>query len=407
MKQRQIFKVVLAWSILLLIFGSAAFAGTTGKIAGVITDKETGERLPGVAVTIEGTTMGAAANEKGEYFILNVPPGLYTLKATLIGYTPVEMASVQVLLDLTTTINFQLTAQAVEVKGVTVTAERPVFEPDLTSTVYITTAVDVVHRPVINTDGSIHRAPGGGFDQIGGPINQGNVGTAIGNEGNRVADTANPGITLRGGRPEEVVYMVDGLSITDPILAVQSTNLSQFTVSESQLIPSGFNAEYGNALSGIVNYVTKEGGTKLSGTYQYSTDQLLGSKYDLGTNQHFLNLSGPVPGTMNKLSYYLAGNLYLTDDWGPRLYKLPHHQQQTYRTQGKLTYRLSPSITLRTGGFFNRRQYERYNHTFLYDLGGYLCTLEKAKQAYIALTHSVSKNTFYEFKLGYLAMTIL
>ena len=392
--------MVLAWSILLLIFGSAAFAGTTGKIAGIIKDKDTGEQLPGVAITIEGTTMGAAANEKGEYFILNVPPGLYKLKANLIGYTSMEVDRVQVLLDLTTTINFELTAQAVEVKGVTVTAERPIFEPDMTSTAHITTAVDMVHRPVINTDGIIQRTPGVVFDPIGGPINQGTQGTVIGNEGDRVNDTANPGITLRGGRPQEVIYMVDGLSITDPILAGQATNLNHFTIAESQLITSGFNAEYGNALSGIVNYVTQEGGTKLSGRYQYSTDQFLGDKYDLGTNEHFLNLGGPIPGTMNKMSYYLAGNLYLTDDWSPRLHILPHHQQQTYRIQGKLIYKPIPAITLRAGGFLNRRQYQRYDHSWLYNLDGFDCTLEKAKQGYIAMTHNLSKRTFYELKLG-------
>ncbi len=399
---------MLAWSISLFILTSIGFAGTTGKIAGVIRDKDTGEQLPGVAITIEGTTMGAAANEKGEYFILNIPPGVYKLKAALIGYTPVEMDKVQVLLDLTTTINFELSAQAVEVKGMTVTAERLIFEPDLTSTAHITTAVDLIHRPVINTDGIIQRAPGVVFDQIAGPINQGTQGTVIGNEGDRVNDTANPGITLRGGRPQEVVYMVDGLSITDPILAGQATNLNQFTISESQLIASGFNAEYGNALSGIVNYVTQEGGTKLSGRYQFSTDhinvkghELLGEKYDLGTAEHFLNLGGPVPGTMNKLSYYLAGNLYLTDDWSPRLHELPHHQQQTYRLQGKLNYKPTPSITVRAGGFINRRQYQRYDHSWLFNLNGFDCTLEKAQQVYLALTHNLSKRTFYEAKIGF------
>jgi hypothetical protein len=377
------------------------WGAVTGKIAGIIKDKDTGEPLPGVTVVIVGTTMGAAANEKGEYFILNVPPGVYKLKASLIGYTPVEVEQVQVSLDLTTTIDFQLTAQPVEVGGITVTAERPIIEPDLTSTAHIVTSVDVIHRPVINTDGIINRSPGVVFDPIGGPIDQGTQGTVIGNEGRRVTDTANPGITLRGGRPEEVVYMVDGLSITDPILAGQATNLNHFTISESQLITSGFNAEYGNAMSGIVNYVTQEGGVKLAGRYQYSTDRILGDKYDLGTNEHFLNVGGPVPGTESKLTYYLAGNLYLTDDWAPRLHQLPHHQQQTYRTQGKLTYKLTPAITLRTGGFLNRRQYERYDHSWLFDLSGFDATLEKAKQFYLALTHSVSKSTFYEVKLGF------
>jgi len=394
-------KLVLAGSILLFVFASLVHAGTTGKIAGIIKDKDTGEPLPGVAVVIEGTTMGAAANEKGEYFILNLPPGVYKLKATLIGYAPMDVDNVSVSIDLTTTIDFELVSEAVEVRGVTVTAERPIFEPDLTSTAHIITSVDVIHRPVINTDGIVYRTPGVVFDPIGGPINSGTQGTVLGNEGDRVIDSANPGITLRGGRPQEVVYMVDGLSITDPILSGQATNLNHFTISEVQLITSGFNAEYGNALSGIVNYVTQEGGSKSSGRYQYSTDAILGDDYDFGTNEHFLSLNGPVPGTEGKLTYYLSGNLYLTDDWGPRLHKLPHHEQQTYRTQGKLTYKLTPSVTLRAGGFRNRRQYERYNHSWLYNLDSYNATMEKAKQVWVGLTHSVSKSTFYEAKLGY------
>ena len=391
----------LLLTVLLVQGRDSVWAGTTGKIAGIIKDKDTGERLPGVTVMIMETTMGAATNEKGEYFILNVIPGVYRLKASLIGYTPVEIDQVKVSIDLTTTIDFELVAQPVEVGGITVTAERPIFEPDLTSTAHIITSVDIIHRPVINTDGIVYRTPGVVFDPIGGPINQGTQGTVIGNEGDRVTDSANPGITLRGGRPQEVVYMVDGLSITDPILSGQATNLNHFTISEVQLITSGFNAEYGNALSGMINYVTQEGGAKFSGRYQYSTDAILGDDYDLGTNEHFLSLNGPVPGSDGKLSYYLSGNLYLTDDWGPRLHTLPHHQQQTYRTQGKLTYKLTPAITLRTGGFFNRRQYERYNHSWLYNLESYNATLEKANQFYLAWTHSVSKSAFYELKLGY------
>jgi hypothetical protein len=400
LNNKQIFKLVLAGSILLFVFSSLVQAGTTGKIAGVVTDRDTGERLPGVAVTIVGTTMGAAANENGEYFILNIPPGVYALRANLIGYAPMDVENVSVSLDLTTTIDFELVSEALEVAGVTVTAERPIFEPDLTSTAHILTTADVVHRPVINTDGIIYRTPGVVFDPIAGPINQGTQGTVLGNEGARVIDSANPGITLRGGRPQEVVYMVDGLSITDPILSGQATNLNHFTISEVQLITSGFNAEYGNAMSGIINYVTQEGGSEFSGRYQYSTDQFLGEDYDLGTNEHFLSINGPIPGTENKLTYYVSGNLYLTDDWGPRLYILPHHQQQTYRTQGKLTYKVTPSITLRGGGFYNRRQYERYNHSWLYNLDSYNATLEKANQFWLGLTHAVSKSTFYEAKVG-------
>ncbi len=408
MRKLILFKLISLGLMLCFLMVPVIFAGTTGKIAGVVKDKETGEPLPGVSVMITGTTMGAATNLKGEYFILNVRPGLYKLKASLIGYAPVEMENVAVSIDLTTTMNFELISEAVEVTGVTVTAEKPLIEEDLTSTAHIITSADIIHRPVINTDGIIYRTPGVVFDPIAGPINSGTQGTVIGNEGDRVTDTANPGVTLRGGRPQEVVYMVDGFSITDPILSGQATNLNHFTISEVQLITSGFNAEYGNALSGIINYVTQEGGLKFTGRYQYATDAIFGElgddwekDYDFGTNEHFMTLSGPIPGTKEKVRFYFGGNLYLTEDWEPRQHKLPHHQQQTYRTQGKLTFKFSPSITLRVGGFDNRRQYERYNHSWLYNLDSYDATLEKANQINATLTHTLSKSTFYELRVGY------
>ena len=59
-------------AIMVLLVWSAAWAGTTGKIAGKVTDKESGEPLPGVNVIIVGTTTGAATNINGEFFIINV-----------------------------------------------------------------------------------------------------------------------------------------------------------------------------------------------------------------------------------------------------------------------------------------------------------------------------------------------
>ena len=87
--------------LVLLFFSSASWAGTTGKLAGLVKDTQTGEALPGVAVQIVGTTIGAATNIEGEYFIINVPPGRYRIKASLVGYTPVEVRDVKVSLDLT------------------------------------------------------------------------------------------------------------------------------------------------------------------------------------------------------------------------------------------------------------------------------------------------------------------
>ena len=76
----------LGFLTIFLIFSCNSFAGTTGKIAGKIIDATTNETLIGVNVIIVGTTMGAATDINGEYYILNIPPGTYEVKASLIGY---------------------------------------------------------------------------------------------------------------------------------------------------------------------------------------------------------------------------------------------------------------------------------------------------------------------------------
>ena len=71
--------------LMLTLLTSTLFAGTTGKISGVVVDAGNGEPLPGVAVQLEGTTIGAQTNINGEYVILNIPPKTYTVKVRLVG----------------------------------------------------------------------------------------------------------------------------------------------------------------------------------------------------------------------------------------------------------------------------------------------------------------------------------
>ena len=83
-------------------------AGTTGKISGKVVDQETGEPLIGCNVIISEIALGAATNLDGTYFILNVPPGSYTLRASMIGYGSVQMNDLQVILDLPAKADFFL-----------------------------------------------------------------------------------------------------------------------------------------------------------------------------------------------------------------------------------------------------------------------------------------------------------
>lgn len=110
----------------LLSSASQSYAGTTGKIAGVVRDAATGEPIPGCNIVIVGSTIGAASDINGQYFIINVNPGKYSVKASMVGYRTVTVDNVQIIADLTTQIDFNLESASVQLEGdIVVTAERP------------------------------------------------------------------------------------------------------------------------------------------------------------------------------------------------------------------------------------------------------------------------------------------
>ncbi|NOZ57850.1 MAG: TonB-dependent receptor [Calditrichaeota bacterium] len=241
--------MIAALALVVAGLSPAAMAGTTGKIAGKVVDAATGDPLPGANVIIEGTQMGAATDENGEYFIINVPPGLYTLRAQMIGYSPVVQKGVRVSIDLTTTVNFSLQQQVVEGKEVVVTAQRPIVQPDISGT----------ERNIDPEELSTGRYQ-----------NVANVVTAQVGVDAVSAWEDRPGI--RGSSLEESQFIVDGVPQTDPLVQRPYYRVNLDAVQEIKLQTGGFSARYGNLRSGLVNVVTKEGGPKYHGSvnFQYS-----------------------------------------------------------------------------------------------------------------------------------------
>ena len=119
-----------------------------GKITGIIINKETGEPLPGVNVVIEEISLGAATDVNGDYFIINVPPGDYTLQVSYIGYATQKVQNLRVNIDQTTFQNIAMTADVLEGEEVIVMADRPIVQKDLTSSQKITTGAEMKEMPV-------------------------------------------------------------------------------------------------------------------------------------------------------------------------------------------------------------------------------------------------------------------
>ena len=319
--------------IILLFSANFVFAGITGKITGRITEKGTGDPLPGVNVIITGTTLGSTTDLDGNYFILNVNPGVHTVQASMVGYTTVTMEKVVVISDLTTNLNFELPQATLELGEVVIVAERPMMQKDVTASRTIKTSEDMMAMPVDNI-----------FEVV-----------------NLTAGTV--GDNFRGGRATEVVYMVDGASIMDPVAGVYRGSVPSDAIEELSTETGGFSAEYGNAQSGVIQMIMKEGGDKLSGSLRYKTNDFGSSEIssdEMLKNLQF-TLGGPVPFSKDILPglgmrFFGAFEFYDTKGY------FPNEDSTGYCYSGKLTYNLSEKHKLTFSGFWTDQDYTDYFH---------------------------------------------
>jgi len=286
-------KFIIGLIFCLLFVISEIFAGTTGKIAGAVKDSETGEGLPGVNVIIEGTTLGAGTDADGTYIILNIPPGLYTIVFNYIGYQGIIVRDVRINVDFTTRLDQNLQQTVLEGETVEVFGERnPLVRQDLTNTQVAVTSETILDLPV---------------DQINEVLAL-QAGITVDNSG---------ALHFRGGRTNEISYQVNGLSINNPYGNAQGVGLAVNAIEEVSVSTGTFSAEYGNALSGVINFVTKDGGNKYNGSLRAWTGDHVSDHseifYNIDENDPFNNhrlewtLSGPVPLLGNKLTFFTSG----------------------------------------------------------------------------------------------------
>ncbi len=218
-------------SLIIATTTSIILASTTGKIAGTITDAETGEPLWGVNVIVEGVSggMGAATDAHGYYVILNIPPGTYTLKTTMIGYTAITKTDIDVFIDQTSTVDFALVKSILQGDEVVVTAKRSIVHKD------VSTSVLSVNAEEIET--SIHTS----------------VANIIGEQ------AGIQGLQVRGGAVDETAFLVDGVMLRNPRTNEPITGIALSGIQNINVKRGGFEAEYGQVRGGIINVVTREG----------------------------------------------------------------------------------------------------------------------------------------------------
>jgi outer membrane receptor protein involved in Fe transport len=400
-----------------LVAASALFAGSTGKLAGKVTDKSTGEPLPFVNVIIVGTTTGAATDVDGNYTILNIPPGTYSVKASAVGYIDMVVENVKIQIDFTTRIDFALSPTSIELsQEVVVTASKPLVQKDLTSSTAVINSQDIQALPITSFQDALQLQAG-------------------------IVKDKNGDFHFRGGRKGEVSYWIDGVPVTDAYSGGTVVDVNKNSIQEMQLVTGAFNAEYGQAMSGIVNIATKSGGNDFHGTLtayegayltQYS-DVFYGTKqvapFSGSTENKISWLEGSLNGPILKdiLTFYIDARYYYTGGYlfGQRRYntydiantvdvdKANWIIQQTGNdavvsmapdmeayAQGKLTLKLTPTFTIAYDYILDNSRGKDYDFSYKYNPDGLLSNFKKGYLNSLTITHAVSSSTFYTVGLS-------
>lgn len=264
-------------AILLISFFALAgglMAQDRGTISGVVRDARTKDGLPAVNVKITGTYYGASTDFEGNFRILNISPGSYTLEFTIIGYTTVQRTNVEVTAGEDTKVTQELSETVLSIgQEVVVVGEKPLFNLEETASRRAVTSEDLKATAVVDVKEIVTQ-------QVG------------------IVQSDNQ-VHIRGGRSHENAYLLDGISIQDPLAGTGfGLQLSTEAVEEVSVITGGYNAEYGQATSGIVNVSLKEGDQRYRGSFSRKIDKVSlpgGLTNSFNADTYEATLSGPEP----------------------------------------------------------------------------------------------------------------
>jgi len=387
------------------------------KIAGYVKDKQTGEPLIGANVMIKGTHFGAAADINGNYYILQVPPGKYELRVTYIGYHKMVVQNVDVRVDLTTRINFELESQAIEMPTLTVVAEEALVQQDITSTRKITTRKEIEDTPGFENTSDIFMMHGGTI------VDAAPQTLTLQGEQLQVRDNSVKNVHVRGGRGGEILFIVDGVPVTHPIYGGRDVlDLNVVDIQGMELLTGAFNAEYGQAQSGVVNITTRTGSQSFEGGVEYKTSEL-GDYYH--TQYTSFYMGGPEPLTMRllpalglkvpgKASFFLSANGSLSDtpynnnrnrDTVSLLgLNIKERQNNTGNLNAKINWNLSDKFALILSYHGSWKSWSNFEWSWKNYPDNMANYSRNNQNLNFRINHTLSKSTFYNINFGYLSV---
>ena len=394
-------------------------ADGAGSITGRITDSKAGAGLPGVNIMIKGTYYGTASDLEGRYRLIDIPPGSYDLEVSIIGYKIILRTGVLIRPDSTVTIDFKMEETVLSFgEDVVVMGKKPLFDVDETSSIARVRREDIETKVVSSVEDILS-------EQIG-------------------VTTQDNEIHIRGGRIDESIFVVDGFSVKDP-LSGYSGNLfvNADAIEELEIITGGYNAEYGQAMSGVVNIKLKEGRDHYEGSIKYSSDRLMPDHFN--TDRVEFNLGGPdlffqtlpdmvgidLPGRFsfffNGYGKMYDGNLPVASKLYPHRYwsspffndsvsdnimsKLAGRENNDWHLLYKTTWEISAkkkvsfsydaSMNINQGYFMPRAFASTYfPYRYMNILDNYNTITRDTRLLNMNWTHTLSNRSFYELNVG-------
>jgi outer membrane receptor protein involved in Fe transport len=400
-----------------------------GNLTGKVIDASTRDPLSFANIVVLGTNYGAMSMDDGSFFIKNIPEGTYSIRASYMGYEAVQHDSIVVRGYATTPVDFRLLKTVLKTtEEVLITARRPMVEVDVPTTVRTVSEEELKTMPVSNIEDVVSLQAG--------------------------VIKSDDEIHIRGGRADETLYIIDGVKMKDLISGKSSLlNVSAKSVAEMDVITGGYSAEYGQALSGIVNVKLREGGTATKGYLEYSVDHMpfRKTRLDYWNSDNFeAGIDGPEPLTTKVLprlglrvpgqvTYFVGLSGSATDTYFPSINNMPgaHGLTSSYEDKflwwtirykdlapraenkwqayGKLTYRhssnnkiaLSFTKTISIDQGYRRydpydvtRETSGYQHAWSRHLDHYLTYTEDANSLALSWNQILSQNTFHVLRVS-------
>ena len=394
----RIFPIII---IFICFAAGITVAGNTGKLTGKVTDKETGKGIVSANIIEVNKEWGGATDFDGDYTIINIPSGIYSIEISCIGYHTITITDIVFHADITTPLDIELTPDTIKLKEVIVKAKRKLVEVNVTqSEIRFDKGTIISIRPE-EVGTILFITPGFKQDEDG-------------------------RFHVRGSREGEVAIIIDGVDLRDPLVATNSSvSFGAESVEEINVLSGGFSAEYPGA-GAIVQITTSEGSARgYSGRLEYQTDRIIDT-YSFDTDRGEFSIGGPVPYSKELLgkpvTFYLTTMGKLTDtyttcdinrassDYIGIGIKLPERQQNSFQTSLKLAYKLTDTkkLTLNLTESFSRWDIYpmgeggiagNYGYNYKYNLENRPWAQNKRFSGTLTFINQLSQKTFYEIKL--------